>query len=379
MEWAIIASDYLNGWGLAEAIRGTGWNGRIICVDRGEDPFTIMGIYQPSVEVWKVPMTDNLAEVLRARIPEQDRKVLFFTEEYSLEQVSFVAFGPWFSNSTWYPGTNCKLEPILDRLAFYEGIQNRNLGNVPRTIQESEDPIAEFGFPFFLRFRRTWVRGKRTPRIRLIKNNDNWYEFLHYIKKLGFGPDEWCYQEVLSLDPRDNVSVCGWHDSQTPRYIATHKLMQFPAAQGNGDVCEVLPLSTDLALTTKKVLDDLNFSGAFELEFIHDPLKDRYVIIELNPRFWMQHPLAGANLGQAMVRRYLGLQDLSDQKDTSPCYWINTIVALFRLIKGDIQVWQYLSNSRTIRVPPIRKALQWLPLFSVNLASRFLQKRKKNL
>ncbi len=374
-DWAVISSDYLNSWGIVDAIRATGWQGRLVCLDRGEDPFTLMNLYRRGVEVWRVPLAANLLVELGAKIPKDDRKFLFFTEEWSLEQAAAGSANPWCGNATWYPSSHCTLDRFLDRGLFYEFIGCRGLGEVPFTVPGERDPFGVFGTLFFFRFRRTWLQGRRTPRIRLIGTRAEFQRAVENSERLGFSQADWCYQEALSLDPQDNISVCGWHDSNDPLYVATHKVLQFPTAQGNGDVCEVLPLPEELGGVTRRLLDELEFSGPFELEFILDRATGKYCVIELNPRFWMQHPLAGSNLGHALVRRYLGLPKREIGSGSETSYWVNSVVAVYRALRGDLRAWQYLRDPAAICVPPLSVTMRWLPRFAINLAARRFRTR----
>jgi hypothetical protein len=329
-----------------------------------------MSLYGRGVEVWKMPETVGLVDFLAQRIPIEDCKWLFFTEERSLEEISAAKRHPWLATATWYPGEQCRLREILDRFLFYDLIATKGLGNVPRTVSGECDPFSNFGDEFFLRYRLTWVRGKKTPRIRLVKGRAEWQAAVRSGEAQGYGPADWCCQERLSLAPEDNVSVCGWHDPKSPRYVATRKVLQFPARQGNGDVCELIGLPAALADTTRKLLDELRYTGPFELEYVWDMRSGRHLIIELNPRFWMQHPLAGGNLDQVLVRRYLGLPDETAPNGSSPRYWVNTIVALHRLLRADFRGWKYLRDPQAIRVPSLAVTLRWLPRFVVNLVYR---------
>lgn len=104
----------------------------------------------------------------------------------------------------------------------------------------------------------------------------------------------------MGLAPDDNVSVCGWHDAPAQRYVATHRVLQFPERESSGDVCELLPLVPELARTARSLLDALHYIGPFELEFVRDARTGRYCPIESNPRFWIQRLLAGGNWGPGL-------------------------------------------------------------------------------
>lgn len=373
-EWGIISSHYLNAWGLAESIRTSGWKGRMVCLCQNREPAELMRLYGHGVEVWRRPKGMPLVDFLANGVPAGERKWVFFTDERSLEELSKAKDHPWLANTTFYPGPECQLDKILDRLSFYELVQTKALAYSPHTIPGEEDPWQVFNGPFFFRYRRTWVCGSKTPRICRINNCREWQAAVEAGRRLGYGAADWCYQEVLSLKPEDNVSVCGWHDAADPRYVVTRKVLQFPENVGNGDVCELVTGHSALVDMARKTLNELRYTGPFELEFVRDERRGLYCMIELNPRFWLQHPLASGNLGQVTVRRYLGLSGEAAPNGSAPQYWVNTSVALNRLMRGDVRVWRYLRDPRAILVPPISVTLRWLPRFSLNLAFRRLRR-----
>lgn len=372
--WVFISSHYVNAWGLADLIRASGWSGRIVCLRRTREPAVLMSLYGRRVEVWEVPEGEGLVDYLAKRVPIADPKWLFSTEERSVEELHAGRDHPWVASTSRYPGPECRLDEILDRFRFYALIADKGFCEVPKTIPADRDPRTVFGERFYFRYRRTWVRGRRTPVNRLVDGPAAWDAMRREGEQRGYGPDDWCYQEVLSMAPGDNVSVCGWHDETDPRYVATHKILQFPDRQGNGDVVERIALAPELERSTRSLLNELRFTGPFELEFIRDSRTGRYCAIELNPRFWMQHPLTGGHLGQVLVRRYLGLEGEAREDGLGPLYWVNTTVALNRLLRMDFRGVSYLLNRRTIRVPPVGVTLRWLPRFARNLVHRRLHR-----
>src|SRR4030095_1852219 len=126
--WAILSSDYVNAWGLADLILASGWPGRLVCLRRASEPAVLMSLYGRGVEVWKVPDTEELVDFLAKRIPVEDRKWLFFTEERSLEDISRSERHPWLLTATRYPDEQCRLREILDRFRFYDLIAAKGLG-----------------------------------------------------------------------------------------------------------------------------------------------------------------------------------------------------------------------------------------------------------
>ena len=82
-------------------------------------------------------------------------------------------------------------------------------------------------------------------------------------------------------------------------------------------------------------------------------------IIELNPRLWMQHALVGRVTGNALVRRYLGLEDEPDAADSSCRYWLNSIYTLSRLLRLDLRSMARVVGRPHEVAPPWGAALVW--------------------
>jgi hypothetical protein len=79
-----------------------------------------------------------------------------------------------------------------------------------------------------------------------------------------------------------------------------------------------------LCAATKNILDALGFSGPFEMEFLLDPDDGRFKVIELNPRYWMQHRLLAALAANVLIRRHLGLAvDETLRRCPAGGLWIN--------------------------------------------------------
>ncbi|KKK57452.1 hypothetical protein LCGC14_3054330, partial [marine sediment metagenome] len=82
----------------------------------------------------------------------------------------------------------------------------------------------------------------------------------------------------------------------------------------------------------------------------------------------------GAATGEELVRRYLGVakpEAIADTSRTNVSTWVNTVYALFRILRGDLRVLRYLGHS-SVKVPAWRTAMRWLPRYAGNLARRLL-------
>lgn len=372
--WVIITDGYINSWSFVSLLREQPWQGNLVVLRRPGPDKSLMELWGDTIQLWTLDFEDpdELLPFLRKRIPESDPKALLFTDESLMPAVHRQHADPWLQNAAVFPGPECALETILDRLAFYHFIEGKGLGDVPRTIDSGADPFAAFPGGFFIRFKRSWSGLTRLPRPRLVESRGEFQSELKALTGAGWTADQWCYQEKLSIDPTDNISICGWHDARNPAYLATRKALQFPARQGGGAIVEAVQPPRSLFETARVLLDELRFEGPFELEFVREAGTPRYRIIELNPRLWMQHALHGATTGQTILRHYLGLNGPGETAMAPPVYWINGVVAMNRILCGSWDIWRYLLCKRKIVAPPWGVTLRWLPRFFPNLIRRTL-------
>jgi hypothetical protein len=139
-------------------------------------------------------------------------------------------------------------------------------------------------------------------------------------------------------------------------------VLQHPPAKGDGDVVGLKEPPDGLLETTSNILSALDYSGPFELEFVFDARNKQYKVIELNPRFWLQHGLVESVSGCAPVARYIGCEPLEVAQGKYPFdYWIHTPYGLLRLARGDLRALTYLANRRCLRPVGVFKTLRILP------------------
>jgi hypothetical protein len=363
--WAIICSNYINASNIVVSLRAIGWRGPIVCIKEGNAERVLTEVFKDGVETWAIPLQQpaDLLVTLAERIPADEPKVVFFCDERFLEAFRDRA-ASLLPNSRFLLGSATHLDIILNRFAFYCFIEKDQLAQVPKTIAGDEDPWIAFDQGFFIRPNLTWDGLQRLPRVQLVHTREQQNQIEAHLELEGLNPQQWCYQEVLSLDPLDNVSICGWHGPEERLYFATHHLLRHPNEVGNGDVTELIPSRDALIESTQRVLTALNYEGPFELEYVLDKTSNTYKVIELNPRFWMQHGLIEALAGHALVRRYAGLETSGDSLPVREIrYWVNSFYAVFRLFKGDWRIIRYLTSNHTLMAPNWSLALRYSPSF----------------
>ncbi|MGI9305296.1 MAG: hypothetical protein ACR2RB_21715 [Gammaproteobacteria bacterium] len=140
------------------------------------------------------------------------------------------------------------------------------------------------------------------------------------------------YDPVITVQeyipgPDTNLVIFGsYHNPQSDltRYFTCRKLLQYPAHCGTGVALEASPIP-EIVDISRKLLHRLNYYGVSEIEYKYDAQRDRYALIEINPRHWDQHALgtaSGVNLSRAMYQDLTG-QPVDPQTQTpKPVKWI---------------------------------------------------------
>jgi hypothetical protein len=344
---AIICSCHFNAVGIALSLREVGWRGSIICLKINIVGPVVAERYPWLCDCWNltVDRAEELPGEIGARVPPELVGAIFFCDERFLEVFADAGTAALFPNACLTVGSSSEIGTILDRRTFYGRLEGTNVAQVPRTVESGGDPWQIFRGPFRTRVWRSWRGLTKLPRGRTIRTQAELQAWIVQCEESSLAPEEWGYQELLSTRPMDVVSVCGWHGLAGSVYRTTRWLRQ---AGENGWLVGVSNDYPELSIVTRNVLAELRYDGPFELEFVRDPVTDSFKVIELNPRFWMQHRLVGS----VLVRRYLGLPLAETDKHSQARYWVNTDAVL--------TIWRPWREPGLL--PIIRQAVWSIPL-----------------
>lgn len=360
--WAIICGTYLNAYSLVQSLHAIGWPGNIVCLKEPNERISFMECVHPRIPVVRIPPTrpHQLRDFIARSFPPDDVKHIFFTSEKHHEAFLEEIAEPRIRNASFRLGSTKYLETILDRYMFYQFVESVGAGPSPITLEGGSDPTRVFRQAFFLRPRKTWKGKIKLPRPTIVFSKRHLSSLLDSWRRIGLNECDWCFQEMLSTRPTDNLSICGWHDAREGLYFCTRHILRHPEVVGNGDLTERIKPPSELLERTKRILNGLEYDGPFELEYILDPSSGQYKPIEMNPRFWMQHGLIERNTDYALIRKYLGMptQVAAKQRD-SVTYWVNSIYAVFRLMRMDFRIYPFLNSQRALMVPGLKTALYW--------------------
>jgi hypothetical protein len=360
---AIIIGSYINACSIYQSLAKIGYDAQIYMFDVNIDKGTSLAdIAANKANIVKqiLQTPEDIVKLINDMIPEKTEKHFFFTSEEFLDVIKDAVLAADLKNVLAFTGAEISNDYIFDRYKFYKFVEALQCINVPHTIENYENPFGIFGSQFIIRMKRSWVGSEKLPRLSIVHGENELEKIEKDYESHGYTRDMWCYQELLSISDKHNVSVCGWHDPTYQQYAVTRKVVQHPPKIGNGDVVETMTdFPDELPNATKKILDALHYAGPFEMEFVFDLNSNTYKVIELNPRYWMQHGLVEELTDHALVRRNIVETDLKEiPPEALPHrYWVNTNQALFRLAKGQFSMFRYLFKG--VRCPGILASMKW--------------------
>lgn len=365
-----IIGSYINACTIYRSIQAIGYSSPVVMIDTTiSDGKCLADIVCTNANIVKQKLAEK--RIILNLFDDADNnnveKYILFTDETYMDIIRDATNAGQMTNVVSYTGSVTGNEKIFDRLIFYQFIDQLKLSRTktPCTIDGTQNPFTYFQNEFVIRLRRSWHTGVVLPSVTIIRDRQQYDASITRFRYAGLTSDDWCFQELLSISDQHNLSVCGWHDDSFHQYIVTRKVLQHPPKTGNGDIVEnIANYPRELTEATNAILTAMSYRGPFEMEFVFDIRSDSYKIIELNPRFWMQHGLFEELTGNLLVRKAL---NQNFEYNTIPPeafphrYWLNSNRFLYRLCRGQFTVLRYLRKG--ICYPTLSESLQWMPYY----------------
>jgi len=219
------------------------------------------------------------------------------------------------------------------------------------TINSIEQLPDEISFPILIKGKEGLDFYKKTSKKAFeIESKDHLIETLKKIQKY-ISLDNILIQELILYDENHHtVSVAVFSENGS---IKTHwmgeKLREHPIRFGTATLARSVEFK-ELLIQSSKLIKKLNFSGICEIEYLWNPVKKEYQLIEINARTWLWVGLA-KSCGVDFVKiayDYVNENQINYPKDyLKGVYWYNPITNFFftilGLIKGQINFRSFLS------------------------------------
>ena len=319
-----VMNPYYTGLGIARSLRGSGV--RVVALTSEDNAPGVRSRCFDAVE--RVPNGRDDAAGLRDALvrlanglpekpvlfPTRDFDVLFLAEHHAALAPLYVLPQP----------PSSPILRMMDKLELARVAEGLGIA-CPVTVAcaspaELDRAIATLPFPVIVkpRFAHQWRRAGLWERIggqkAFIVETPDALRTL-YARLAGIAA-EVLIQEYVPGDDAD-IAVCCCYVDATGRLLGqftARKLRQNPPLVGTGSVIEATPIAP-LVAPSVDLLRAFGYAGIAEIEFKHDRARDRYSLIEINPRHWDQHEL-GRLVGINITR--LAYADLVGE-EASPC------------------------------------------------------------
>jgi len=307
MKKGFVFSSWINAWTLYRA-----------CQDLGLDLYTTDR--KPSLPI---PTAISQAQ-------NKLSDIVFFTEESSLRKYLTSDLKSYFLPKKF------PLDLLDDKLHFAQWLEYKNELTIPFQLFSTQVT----SFPVLLKSRYSWHNNKKYPRGWICKNNNELDLQLKQVEQSGYLKEDFFIQKWIDHPKIQIISVCGFFDYENTRRNCLCVVKRVAAHEKNiscSAMVATIPDPADLIQRTESLLSSIQFTGPFELEFIE--LQNNYYILELNPRFWMQHGLFYLN-DNALVKRYLQIDSLNDWKKNAPerLLWIDSVWLFKSILKYPIKI-----------------------------------------
>ena len=370
---AIICSDHLNALGIVISLNKIGFKGRCFCISVGIKDNCITKYYPRLCRTLNITKKDaeNLPLWIEKKFPLCDNtNFVFFTNEQFHYQFKRKYKNKPPLNLKYKLGSINNIDIICDKSKLYHYISTKGFIDTPITIPSSKNPFDVFGPSFFLRIKKSWDGIKELPRGIIITSENDFIETIKFLEQKNISKSEYVYQELLDTTPKNNISIVGWHDKNFKKYFTTRPLYRINSGAALAiEFCK--PFSNSIEIT-QSILEDLDYNGPFEIEYIRNPKDKKLKIIEINPRFWLQHSLIEENYDHILIRKYLNQEiDNFNNFNINKNSWVSTIQVIPLFLRKNFGVLKYI-NSESIYYPSWNVAIRYL------LFKKFKKIRKSN-
>lgn len=328
---AFVSSSWINAWTLRRACAVEGVDLRVSAAGR------LLPL--PAIE------------------PSQPIHWLFFTEESSLRSALERKTQSASTVPKFLPA-HFPAELLDDKWAFTEFLSEDKSG--PQGLPQWHlNDAAQASYPVFLKCRHSWVGDRKMPRGWVCKDAAELATRRARMAVEALDEKHFFLQAWMGEEPLKLLSVGGFFDADEEMrnlMVVTERVAEYSAGPSSSAAVVTVDDPHELTTRAARVLRRLRYRGPFELEFLLT--RRGCLILELNPRFWMQHGLFEAD-GNALVRRYLGVDSLKDRSLPAPknLLWLDGFWMWKRFLQCDPRPvmlwwkWVRLSGYRAVVCP----------------------------
>jgi protein-tyrosine-phosphatase/predicted ATP-grasp superfamily ATP-dependent carboligase len=172
------------------------------------------------------------------------------------------------------------------KLAVREGVPLPRQ-RVVRNVEEALECAKDFGYPLVLKPKQSAVRQNPTVR-QVVRKASNERELIELAKRMT------AEQEVLALENFIGGGL-GVEVLCKDGQILTafqHERVHEPMMGGGSSYRKSVSLHDGMHAATSRLMKALQYTGVAMVEFKHNPATGKWILIEINSRFWGSLPLS---------------------------------------------------------------------------------------
>ena len=201
--------------------------------------------------------------------------------------------------------------PIDNKYEFSEFI--KKFGEKPIPYFKSKYEITDKTNLYVVKTKKSIVKNRLRGKIIQYKDIPNRFSNDYFIQK-------------YIKNGYNNISVCGYFNYKNNNdnvLLLTKKIVgyggQFPCG---ALVMTINEDKDELYNRTNTLLNNIKYTGPFELEFIKCHTENQIYVCELNSRFWMQNGIFNLNGRNVIIDRYLNIKNKYNESDFKNVIWI---------------------------------------------------------
>lgn len=360
----LIGADYVNGISIYQSLKDLKAEGKIILFNTSGR--NMAGKLFPELKVIDGITDGSKLLVYLNSLDADANKFLFLTHE-KYHSILWENREQLRDQKVFFHIGNKNPELILNKKKFLNLIKEQTQVEVPHSYDISNK--EKIDYPIFAKPISTFLGTQKVslPK-KVIHNQNELNDYIALAQKLELKLEDIEIQELLSTKTKDNVSISGWYEKGFHSFFQTQKILQHPPKRGNGDVVGCMELEPDLEKQVLEIMKVLDYKGPFEAEFVKERKGSQYKLIEINPRFWMQHGLIEQLSGHLLVARYIGKDAI--KPNTSYRYWMYTAIVPIQLAKFRFNYIPYLFRKDVYKPISFSQALKFLVKYSLQIISK---------
>jgi len=264
---------------------------------------------------------------------------------------------------------------FLNKQLFYNILKKMDI-EYPRTFFPKDlsdlKPISKkLSYPCFIKpsYSASFVVDFKTKMF-LINNNE---QLINFYNKARSKNHNIMVQEIIPGDATYMYSFNGYYDNNfiLNGSFTSRRIRQWPKIAGCACFMETF-FVPELANMINPVIKKIKYFGTIDCDFKKDPRDDRFKLLDVNPRFWMQISLparCGINLPYISYMQTLGKSVKKTSINKKNVKWLFMLddirSAQMSISKKEISFFKWLSSLKGIKEYGVFKWDDPLPLFSL--------------